>query len=146
MALLLEISSFTGRGAPIRWSPKTRSKKNVRISVCSLRDSEMVRWSYGEVKQRETAPFKGNAEEEDKRDYYGRHHLQRPDERSCWHRELQIDVVGRFHGRIFFQALWVDIVSVWQPMEKKTMLDRPWHPSSSMEEPQQIRRHLRVQA
>ncbi|GAB4844541.1 hypothetical protein Ancab_037922 [Ancistrocladus abbreviatus] len=23
----------------------------------------------------------------------------------------------RFHGRIFFRALWVDIVSVWQPME-----------------------------
>lgn len=23
----------------------------------------------------------------------------------------------RFHGRIFFSALWVDIISMWQPME-----------------------------
>lgn len=23
----------------------------------------------------------------------------------------------RFHGRIFFKALWIEIISVWQPME-----------------------------
>ncbi|GFP91465.1 hypothetical protein PHJA_001290500 [Phtheirospermum japonicum] len=28
----------------------------------------------------------------------------------------------RFHGRIFFKALWVDIVSVWQPMENMIMV------------------------
>ncbi|MFQ6625470.1 hypothetical protein Gotur_005747 [Gossypium turneri] len=28
----------------------------------------------------------------------------------------------RFHGRIFFKALWLDIVSVWQPMENVVMV------------------------
>ncbi|CAA0820741.1 U11/U12 small nuclear ribonucleoprotein 59 kDa protein [Striga hermonthica] len=28
----------------------------------------------------------------------------------------------RFHGRIFFRALWVDIVSVWQPTENMIMV------------------------
>lgn len=28
----------------------------------------------------------------------------------------------RFHGRIFFKALWVDIVSVWQPVENMIMV------------------------
>ena len=28
----------------------------------------------------------------------------------------------RFHGQMFFKALWVDIVSVWQPMENSIMV------------------------
>ncbi|WCJ22680.1 hypothetical protein M5689_004757 [Euphorbia peplus] len=28
----------------------------------------------------------------------------------------------RFHGRIFFRALWIDIVSVWQPVESVIMV------------------------
>ncbi|KAK6918295.1 Protein of unknown function DUF2358 [Dillenia turbinata] len=28
----------------------------------------------------------------------------------------------RFHGQIFFKALWIDIVSVWQPMENVIMV------------------------
>ncbi|GMH21727.1 hypothetical protein Nepgr_023569 [Nepenthes gracilis] len=28
----------------------------------------------------------------------------------------------RFHGRIFFRALWVDIVSVWQPVESVILI------------------------
>lgn len=28
----------------------------------------------------------------------------------------------RFHGRIFFKALWVDIISVWQPVESVIMV------------------------
>lgn len=28
----------------------------------------------------------------------------------------------RFHGRIFFKALWIDIVSVWQPVENMIMV------------------------
>ncbi|KAI3449226.1 hypothetical protein Pfo_005891 [Paulownia fortunei] len=28
----------------------------------------------------------------------------------------------RFHGRIFFRALWVDIISVWQPVENMIMV------------------------
>ncbi|XP_031091870.1 uncharacterized protein LOC115996659 [Ipomoea triloba] len=28
----------------------------------------------------------------------------------------------RFHGRIFFRALWIDIVSVWQPVENLIMV------------------------
>lgn len=28
----------------------------------------------------------------------------------------------RFHGRIFFRALWIDIISVWQPMEGMIMI------------------------
>lgn len=28
----------------------------------------------------------------------------------------------RFHGKIFFKALWVDIVSVWQPSENMIMV------------------------
>ncbi|MBA0853197.1 hypothetical protein Goshw_014722 [Gossypium schwendimanii] len=28
----------------------------------------------------------------------------------------------RFHGRIFFKALWLDVVSVWQPMENVVMV------------------------
>lgn len=28
----------------------------------------------------------------------------------------------RFHGRIFFRALWLDIISVWQPLENVIMV------------------------
>lgn len=28
----------------------------------------------------------------------------------------------RFHGRIFFKALWVDIISIWQPVESVIMI------------------------
>lgn len=28
----------------------------------------------------------------------------------------------RFHGRMFFRALWVDIISVWQPVEDVVMV------------------------
>ncbi|KAH7570742.1 hypothetical protein JRO89_XS05G0174300 [Xanthoceras sorbifolium] len=28
----------------------------------------------------------------------------------------------RFHGRIFFRALWLDIISVWQPIENVIMV------------------------
>ncbi|CAA0842543.1 Uncharacterized conserved protein (DUF2358 [Striga hermonthica] len=28
----------------------------------------------------------------------------------------------RFHGKIFFRGLWVDIVSVWQPVENTIMV------------------------
>lgn len=28
----------------------------------------------------------------------------------------------RFHGRIFFRALWVDVVRVWQPSDKVIMV------------------------
>lgn len=28
----------------------------------------------------------------------------------------------RFHGRIFFRALWLDIINVWQPMENVIMV------------------------
>lgn len=28
----------------------------------------------------------------------------------------------RFHGQIFFRALWVDIISVWQPVENVVMV------------------------
>lgn len=28
----------------------------------------------------------------------------------------------RFHGRIFFKALWIDVISVWQPMENSIMV------------------------
>ncbi|MED6111292.1 hypothetical protein PIB30_051146 [Stylosanthes scabra] len=28
----------------------------------------------------------------------------------------------RFHGRIFFRALWVDVISVWQPVENVIMV------------------------
>ncbi|KAL8111263.1 uncharacterized protein LOC141666828 [Apium graveolens] len=28
----------------------------------------------------------------------------------------------RFHGKVFFKALWVDIVSVWQPVESTIMI------------------------
>lgn len=28
----------------------------------------------------------------------------------------------RFHGKIFFRALWVDLISVWQPMENVIMV------------------------
>ncbi|XP_057981041.1 uncharacterized protein LOC131166464 [Malania oleifera] len=28
----------------------------------------------------------------------------------------------RFHGKIFFQALWIDIISVWQPVESVIMV------------------------
>lgn len=28
----------------------------------------------------------------------------------------------RFHGQIFFRALWVDVISVWQPMDNVIMV------------------------
>ena len=28
----------------------------------------------------------------------------------------------RFHGRIFFRALWIDIISVWQPVDNMIMV------------------------
>ncbi|KAI4364709.1 hypothetical protein MLD38_020765 [Melastoma candidum] len=86
------------------------------------------------------------AGDEEKGDYYVNmgHGIRtlREDFPAIFHRELNFDIYRedivfkdpintimgidryksifwglRFHGRIFFRALWVDIVSVWQPVE-----------------------------
>ncbi|KAG6434399.1 hypothetical protein SASPL_106030 [Salvia splendens] len=141
--------------------------------MCSVRDSEMAVLDGVKAKQRDTAPFKGMAEEEHKRDYYliwvtlsgpslTRFRTCSPQSLAfisigfqclsllLWHSVIcQVkgqwdDIIFRdplnalagienyksmlwglrFHGRIFFRALWVDIVSVWQLVEKKTIMVR----------------------
>ncbi|XAR63004.1 hypothetical protein NMG60_11022784, partial [Bertholletia excelsa] len=98
------------------------------------------------VKHGTTSPSQRSKEEEDKQNYHVNtgHAIRtlREEFPKLFYEELSVDIyrddivfkdplstfVGienyksiiwalRFYGRIFFKALWVDIVSVWQPVE-----------------------------
>lgn len=96
-------------------------------------------------------PPKKSKEEEEKQDYYVNTgyaiRTLREEFPELFYKELSFDIyredivfkdplntfVGienyksifwalRFHGRIFFKALWIDIISVWQPVENNIMV------------------------
>ncbi|XP_030548091.1 uncharacterized protein LOC115753571 [Rhodamnia argentea] len=98
-----------------------------------------------------SAPVKKSKEEEEQQDYYLNMgyaiRTLREDFPELFYRELNFDIYRddivfkdplntftgienyksifwglRFQGKIFFRALWVDIVSVWQPVENVLMV------------------------
>ncbi|XP_044492221.1 uncharacterized protein LOC123215960 [Mangifera indica] len=121
---------------------KIDSRTRVRVS----RLDKNVRL-YGQY----SAPVKPSKEEEKKQNYYVNMGYAirtiREEFSALFYRELSFDIyrddivfkdpmntfIGienyksifwalRLHGRIFFRALWLDIVSVWQPMEDIIMV------------------------
>ncbi|KAL8554220.1 hypothetical protein ACS0TY_002429 [Phlomoides rotata] len=126
MALLVpspEIFSLAVRETPATAIPRTGSRNVRLISVCSgvkdlkkadlkLRDEDGVRWLYGQVKESATAPFPSNKGKEEKLDYYVNTgyaiRTLRKEFPELFYRELNFDI---------YRALWVDITSMWQPME-----------------------------
>ncbi|XP_031278573.1 uncharacterized protein LOC116137029 [Pistacia vera] len=98
-----------------------------------------------------SAPVKPSKEEEEKQNYYVNMgyaiRTLREEFPALFYRELSFDIYRddivfkdpvntfmgienyksifwalRFQGRIFFRALWLDVVSVWQPMENIIMV------------------------
>ncbi|KAL5796090.1 hypothetical protein ACOSQ2_000910 [Xanthoceras sorbifolium] len=126
----------------LRSYKKIGSRARVRISGLE----QNVRL-YGQF----SAPVKPSKEEEEKQNYYVNMgyaiRTLREDFPALFYRELNFDIYRddivfkdpmntfagienyksifwalRFHGRIFFRALWLDIISVWQPMENVIMV------------------------
>lgn len=106
---------------------------------------------YGQFSAPVKEGYKRSGEEEEKQNYYVNlgHAIRtlREEFPDLFYRELTFDIYRddivfrdpmntfmgienyksifwalRFHGRIFFRALWVDIVSVWQPAENTLMI------------------------
>ncbi|KAK1560936.1 hypothetical protein Q3G72_032532 [Acer saccharum] len=115
-----------------------------RVRVSGLEKNVRL---YGQF----SAPVKRSKEEEEKQNYYVNMgyaiRTLREDYPALFYRELNFDIYRddivlkdpmntfasienyksifwalRFHARIFFRALWLDIVSVWQPMENVIMV------------------------
>ncbi|KAL8541119.1 hypothetical protein ACS0TY_002408 [Phlomoides rotata] len=120
--------------------------KDLKKADLKLRDEDGVRWLYGQVKESATAPFPSNKGKEEKLEYYVNTgyaiRTLRKEFPELFYRELIFDIYRddivfkdpvnafsgienyksifwalRFNGRVFFRALWVDITSMWQPME-----------------------------
>ncbi|KAK6162271.1 hypothetical protein DH2020_002112 [Rehmannia glutinosa] len=94
---------------------------------------DTVRWLYEQVKLSEMGPFppvKTKDEEGKRQDYYVNTVLYSDDfvfkdplnTFSGIENYKSIFWALRFLGRIFFKALWVDIISVWQPVENIIMV------------------------
>ncbi|KAF3439935.1 hypothetical protein FNV43_RR18213 [Rhamnella rubrinervis] len=106
---------------------------------------------YGQFSAPVKHGSKPNKEEEEKQDYYVNMgyaiRTLREEFPELFYRELSFDIYRddivfkdpfntfmgienyksifwalRFHGRIFFKALWVDLISVWQPVESVIMV------------------------
>lgn len=130
---------------------KILSRFKVRLGVkdtgATVLGSNQTLRLYGQF----SAPVKPSKEEEEKQNYYLNMgyaiRTLREEFPDLFYRELSFDIyrddivfkdplntfVGidnyksilwalRFHGRIFFKALWLDIVSVWQPVENVVMV------------------------
>ncbi|KAL9435194.1 hypothetical protein AB3S75_021459 [Citrus x aurantiifolia] len=118
-----------------------------RVRVSGISDVGRNVRLYGQF----SAPVKPSKEEEEKHNYYVNMgyaiRTLREEFPALFYRELSFDIyrddivfkdpintfVGienyksifwalRFHGRIFFRALWLDIISVWQPLENVIMV------------------------
>ncbi|KAK7337993.1 hypothetical protein VNO77_18587 [Canavalia gladiata] len=116
------------------------------VKECGVLDLDQNLKSHGQF----SAPVK-REEEEEKEDYYLNMGYAirslREDFPALFHREPSFDIyrddivfkdplntfIGienyksifwaiRFHGRIFFKALWIDLISVWQPVENVIMV------------------------
>ncbi|EEF50606.1 conserved hypothetical protein [Ricinus communis] len=128
---------------------RVRARARVDVKSCDVRVSELSHnmMLYGQF----SAPVQQSKEEEEKQDYYVNMgyaiRTVREEFPALFHTELSFDIyrddivfkdplntfVGienyksvfwalRFHGRIFFRALWVEIISVWQPVENVIMV------------------------
>ncbi|TKY61309.1 U2 snRNP-associated SURP motif-containing protein [Spatholobus suberectus] len=123
-------------------------KVSCKVKDCGVLGLDQNLSSYGQF----SAPVKrGSKEEEEKQKYYVNLGYAirslREDFPALFYRELSFDIyrddivfkdplntfVGiesyksifwalRFHGRIFFKALWIDLTSVWQPVENIIMV------------------------
>ncbi|KAK9202264.1 hypothetical protein WN944_017474 [Citrus x changshan-huyou] len=118
-----------------------------RVRVSGISDVGRNVRLYGQF----STPVKPSKEEEEKHNYYVNMgyaiRTLREEFPALFYRELSFDIyrddivfkdpintfVGienyksifwalRFHGRIFFRALWLDIISVWQPLENVIMV------------------------
>ncbi|ESR58164.1 hypothetical protein KPL70_010278 [Citrus sinensis] len=94
---------------------KLGSRARVRVSGIS-EVGRNVRL-YGQF----SAPVKPSKEEEEKHNYYVNMgyaiRTLREEFPALFYRELSFDIY-----RIFFRALWLDIISVWQPLENVIMV------------------------
>ncbi|KAF5816815.1 putative NTF2-like domain superfamily protein [Helianthus annuus] len=137
--LLLQPPSFQFKFLPSSVTPKYTSRSRLKVSS-RIKDLEPC---VSSIKQVE--------EEEEKQNYYVNTgyaiRTLREDLPDLFHRDLTFriyrdDIVFkdplnsffgienyksifwalRFTGRIFFKALWVDIISVWQPVETTIMI------------------------
>ncbi|KAG8391892.1 hypothetical protein BUALT_Bualt01G0234200 [Buddleja alternifolia] len=115
-------------------------EKDVLRAKGNFNYEENLRWLYGRMMQSEMAissPSRKSKEEEGKKqDYYvntGYAIRTLREEDDIVFKDPLNTFAGienyksifwalRFHGRIFFKALWVDIVSVWQPVENVIMV------------------------
>ncbi|XP_010559106.1 PREDICTED: uncharacterized protein LOC104827610 [Tarenaya hassleriana] len=106
---------------------------------------------YGQFSAPVKESYKRSSEEEEKQNYYVNlgHAIRtlREEFPDLFYRELSFDIYRddivfrdpmntfmgvenyksilwalRFHGRIFFRALWVEVISVWQPAETTLMI------------------------
>ncbi|XP_065859789.1 uncharacterized protein [Euphorbia lathyris] len=122
--------------------------KGCEVRVSELNQNMMLYGQFSAPVKEETKPSK---EEEDKQNYYVNMgyaiRTLREEFPDIFYKELTLDIyredivfkdplntfVGienyksifwalRFHGRIFFRALWIDIISVWQPVENVIMV------------------------
>ncbi|XP_021887805.1 uncharacterized protein LOC110807088 [Carica papaya] len=122
--------------------------RDCKVRVAGLDQKAKV---YGHYTASVKRGLKQNKEEEEKQNYYVNMgyaiRALREDFPELFYRELRFDIyrddivfkdplntfVGienyksifwglRFHGRIFFRALWLDIINVWQPMENVIMV------------------------
>ncbi|GFP94616.1 delta(8)-fatty-acid desaturase [Phtheirospermum japonicum] len=140
-----EISSLAGRETPARAILRVVRSRNIRFSVCAGvkgLDKELSKQSDTAP----FSPNRDKEGKERKRDYYVNTgyaiRILREEFSELFQRELSFDIYRddivfkdpfnsfsgidnyksifwalRFHGKIFFSALWVDIISVWQPVD-----------------------------
>ncbi|KAL4599065.1 hypothetical protein ACB098_11G071800 [Castanea mollissima] len=124
------------------------SRDRVRVRVSELDQGLNLSGLFSAPVKRGSKPSK---EEEDKQNYYVNMgyaiRTLREEFPGIFYKELTFDIYRddivfkdplntfsgienyksifwalRFHGRIFFKALWVDIISVWQPKENIMMV------------------------
>lgn len=129
---------------------RNNGKFGSRVMVRFSRLDQNVRL-HGQFSAPVKQGLKPSKEEEDKQDYYVNMgyaiRTLREEFPELFYRELSFDIyrddivlkdplntfIGvenyksifwalRFHGKIFFKALWVDIISVWQPTENVIMV------------------------
>uniref|UniRef100_A0A5B6YMF3 NTF2-like domain-containing protein n=1 Tax=Davidia involucrata TaxID=16924 RepID=A0A5B6YMF3_DAVIN len=126
--------------------------KDLEATVSNFGDNVMLYGQFSApAKPNTTLSSKQNKEDEEKQNYYVNTgyaiRTLREEFPELFYRELSFDIyrddiifkdplntfVGienyklifwglQFHGRIFFKALWVDIISVWQPVESIIMV------------------------
>ncbi|GAA0139498.1 hypothetical protein LIER_01027 [Lithospermum erythrorhizon] len=127
-------------------------KELEKVEIVDLGEKLSLYGDFGApVKLNASTSMKPSKEEEEKRNYYVNSgyaiRVLREEFPDLFNKELNFDIYRddivfkdplntfagidnyksifwglRFHGRIFFRALWIDIVSVWQPVDNTIMI------------------------